>query len=180
METGVFKGGTAILMTILLQMYDKCNRKMWGFDSFQGFPDLINEDNDKWGVNKYKQGHFNSNIDEVIRSFQKNDVWNKDLVTLTKGYFNETLPVTQVEFISFLRLDGDLYSSTYEGLHYLYTKVVPGGFIYVDDYGSFPGCRKAVDDFRIKHQIYEPLHYIRENDHTHHILFEAVWWRKRL
>ena len=54
--------------------------------------------------------------------------------------------------ISFLRLDGDLYASTMDGLVMLYHKVVPGGLVYVDDYMA-PGCRRAVHEFREKHGI---------------------------
>ena len=35
-----------------------------------------------------------------------------------------------------LRLDGDLYVSTMDALKTLYPKVSPGGYVYVDDYGS--------------------------------------------
>jgi hypothetical protein len=34
----------------------------------------------------------------------------------------------------------------------LYPKLSPGGFCIVDDY-ALPGCRKAVDDYRVQHGI---------------------------
>lgn len=57
-------------------------------------------------------------------------------------------PCLGIGRIAYLRLDGDLYSSTMEALEALYHKVSPGGFVYVDDYGSYNGCRAAVDRFR--------------------------------
>ena len=40
-----------------------------------------------------------------------------------------------------MRLDGDLYDSTYTSLRTLYPLLAVGGAIYVDDYGSYGGCR---------------------------------------
>ena len=37
-----------------------------------------------------------------------------------------------------LRLDGDFYKSTMDGLQILYPKLSPGGFCIVDDYYAFP------------------------------------------
>ncbi|HEX7403049.1 MAG TPA: TylF/MycF/NovP-related O-methyltransferase, partial [Usitatibacter sp.] len=68
-----------------------------------------------------------------------------------------------------LRLDGDLYESTWDALTALYDRVVPGGFVLIDDYGDFPPCRQAVDEFRQQRGIGEPLQKI---DWT------GVYWRK--
>ena len=59
----------------------------------------------------------------------------------------------------------------------LYDRVAAGGYIYVDDYGSFNGCREAVDAFRQSRRIYEPMHFIPERDGAQ-VVFEAVWWQK--
>jgi hypothetical protein len=66
-----------------------------------------------------------------------------------KGWFQETLPrdSSLIDCIAILRLDGDWYASTKICLEYLYDKVLPGGFVIVDDYGHYAGCRKAVDEF---------------------------------
>jgi O-methyltransferase len=54
--------------------------------------------------------------------------------------------VDDIDKISILRLDGDMYSSTIEVLEALYDKVQPGGFIIVDDW-TLPGANKAVKDY---------------------------------
>lgn len=49
--------------------------------------------------------------------------------------------------ISILRLDTDFYESTKVELEILYPRLVNGGILIIDDYGSWKGCRKAVDDY---------------------------------
>lgn len=177
-ETGLYTGGTASLMLLMLQQFDKCDRKFWGFDSFEGLPPLSAEDQSKYGVVS-KPGDFSFGYDSVVAHFKGWKVWDEKVVILTKGFFNETLPETSVSKIAFLRLDGDLYSSTWDALVNLYPKVVPGGLIYIDDYGSFPGCRQAVNQYRSENHIFEPINFVRETANTGRIEFEAAWWQKR-
>jgi O-methyltransferase len=70
------------------------------------------------------------------------------------------LPDAPMECLSILRLDGDMYQSTSEGLMCLYHRVSPGGYVIVDDYGAVPGCRAAVNDFRRKRDITNPIQNI--------------------
>ena len=46
--------------------------------------------------------------------------------------------------------------------------VVRGGFILIDDYNSFDGCRKAVDEYRVVQAIGSPLVVTDPNS--------EVWW----
>lgn len=91
-----------------------------------------------------------------------------DQVVFLKGFFSETLPHAPVESLSLLRLDGDMYASTMDGVEHLYMKLSPGGFCIVDDYHSFAECRQAIDEYREAHGITAPL--VRIDAH-------AVYWR---
>ena len=62
-----------------------------------------------------------------------------------------------------------MYESTMDGLHALYDKVSPGGFVIVDDYGAVPACKRAIHDFRAARNISDPMNAI---DH------DGVYWRK--
>ena len=57
----------------------------------------------------------------------------------------------------------------WDALSALYRKVSPGGFVIVDDYGCIPACAQAVDEFRRREAICDPLLRI---DWT------GVYWRK--
>ena len=101
-------------------------------------------------------------------------------ITVLEGFYADTLPQLKSKNVklSFLRLDGDIYISTMQALENGYELVQPGGYIYVDDYGSFEGCRRAVDYFKQSVGDNAPLFPIFE--HNDGPKFEAVWWRKPL
>ena len=61
--------------------------------------------------------------------------------------------------MALLRLAGEYYDSTKFCLENLYDKDMPKGLIIIDDYGTYEGCRKAVDEFRMKQNIDSFLHY---------------------
>jgi hypothetical protein len=109
-------------------------------------------------------------MDEVRRLFEKYDLLDNQ-VQFIKGWFKDSLPQAPVEKLALLRIDGDLYESTYDALQFLYSKVVPNGFVIVDDYGDFKPCRQAVDDFRRKNDVTKPINQI---DWT------GVYWRKEV
>ena len=129
-------------------------------------------------VDRYngKQGQWSTSKQDFLDNLKAFDLFPTDNIIVTEGFFNETLPHSPVEKIAFLRLDGDLYESTRDALEYLYDKVVVGGFIYVDDYHSFAGCKLAVNDFLDNRGLRPQISRVREwsfgaDD-------EAIWWRK--
>jgi O-methyltransferase len=60
-----------------------------------------------------------------------------------------------------LRLDTDFYSSTKIELEILYPRLVKGGVLIIDDYGSWEGSKRAVDEYFKNEKVW--LHYI-DND----------------
>jgi len=123
-------------------------------------------------------------------------------VMSAEGYFGVTLPAARSRFSSFavLRLDGDIYQSTWEALENLYPYLNVGGYVIIDDYTgtTFPtileeedgetasqhhlncnsdwsGCRAAVDDFRRKENVSSPIVpvYHVPGDHLN-----GVWFQK--
>jgi O-methyltransferase len=82
------------------------------------------------------------------------------------GWFEETVPqlASEVGPIAILHVDADWYDSVSLVLRTLYRLVVPGGFVIIDDYGSWVGARRATDEFRVKNSINAPMsddHYWR-------------------
>jgi hypothetical protein len=71
------------------------------------------------------------------------------------GKVEDTIPADAPERIALLRLDTDWYESTRHELEHLYARVPPGGVLIFDDYSTWQGARKAVDEFVA--QTGEPL-----------------------
>lgn len=146
-ETGVWRGGALIMMAAALEAYGSAPRRIWGFDSFQGMPKPDfetypkEEQLDLSGVR-----HLVASENDVAANFARFDVPMAP-VTLVPGWFRDTVPAAQVDQIALLRLDGDHYESTILVLDHLYDRVVPGGWVIVDDYFMWDACRAAVQDF---------------------------------
>ena len=169
-ETGVWRGGAAILMRAVLQAYGERNRNVWVADSFQGLP---RPDPERYpedaGDTHWQQAHrLAVPLEEVKSNFRRYGLLDSQVRFLV-GWFRDTLPGAPIGPLAVLRLDGDMYESTSEGLLHLYPKLSVGGYVIIDDYGSVRGCRRAVEDFRTKHQINEEL---LRTGHT------AIYWQR--
>ena len=168
-ETGVWRGGCCILMRGVLAANSIRDRKVYVADSFQGLPPprphLFPKDT---GDIHHTIPELAVSLDEVKANFRRYDLLD-DQVIFVKGFFSDTLPSLDAEAFSLIRLDGDMYESTYVALENLYPKLSIGGFVIIDDYGAIEQCRAAVTDYRAEHRIVQPLHKI---DWT------GVWWQK--
>lgn len=147
-ETGVFTGGTSVIMARVLR--DRAPQHLlYACDSFQGLPGAGEKDRTRAracrGCHVGRRGEFRAGR-VAFEAYLLTEGLERH-VRVVEGFFADTLPPAGLERISFLRLDGDLYDSTATALRRLYPLVVPGGFVFVDDYGSFRGCRAAVDEF---------------------------------
>ena len=74
---------------------------------------------------------------------------NTDNLIFIKGKVEDTLMEKNnlPKKISILRLDTDFYESTKIELNIFYPLLSQRGVLIIDDYGDFPGCRKAVDEY---------------------------------
>ena len=163
-ETGVWRGGSTILMRAILKAYGVVDRVVWVADSFEGLPE---PDAEKFPLEaKVHHGaimtksynHFAVGLEDVKRNFEAYGLLD-DQVRFLKGWFKDTLPVAPIRELAVLRLDGDYYESTRDGLVNLYDKLTIGGYVIVDDYGEdlWTHCRQAVDEFRRERNIREPM-----------------------
>lgn len=168
-ETGVWRGGATILMRGVLEALGDDKRNVWVADSFEGLPvpDPERYPADE-GLDWSHVQPLKVDADAVRANFARYGLLD-DRVRLLEGWFCDTLPDAPIERLAVLRLDGDLYQSTMDALVALEPKVSPGGFVIVDDYGGWPPCKAAVEDYRAAQGITEPIHTV---DWT------GAWWRK--
>ena len=167
-ETGVWRGGSTILMKAILSLHAIADRTVWVADSFAGLPPPTNDiDREQASYDLAGLSYLAVSQQEVSENFARFGLLD-DRVRFLKGWFSDTLPTAPIETLSVLRLDGDMYESTMDALKPLYPKVSVGGFVIVDDYNSWPGCKRAIDEYRETHRITDPL--VSIDGH-------AVWWR---
>ena len=205
-ETGVFRGGTSIVMMRVLDRAGSSKRH-WACDSFKGIPKPTREDRvrtmvgaacltknatagsssfakmDTAGLtascSRGKPGVFKGQWYGSREGFEQNlarFAVTTQRLRIVPGWFNESLPPAGLKSIAFLRVDGDLYASTRDALERLEPLVSEGGFVYIDDYGSFRGCAAAVDEYRAKRGSTETLHPILGASRRNR--FQALWWQK--
>src|SRR5581483_11204993 len=121
-ETGAWRGGACIFMRALLKVYGIGDRTVWVADSFAGLP----PPNDAQypldhGWNLHLAPQLAVSLEEVRRNFQSYGLLD-DQVRFLKGWFKDTLPTAPIATLSLMRLDGDFYESTRDGLNSLYDR----------------------------------------------------------
>ncbi len=139
-ELGVYQGEFA---EELNRMFPK--KTLYLFDTFTGFDqrDIGSADG-----KRAKAGDFSDTSAEAVLSRMPYPAQ----IRMKKGYFPESLSQMneeeQRERYALVSLDTDLYQPTLAGLEYFYPRMVPGGYIILDDYNSpqFPGVAKAVQE----------------------------------
>lgn len=168
-EAGAWRGGAAIMMAGVLAAYDVCDREIWVADSFEGLP---RPDAERYPADADDINHAATELaiplEEVRANFERYGLLD-ERVRFLKGWFRDTLPSLGEKSWAVIRLDGDLYESTMDGLVNLYPRLAVGGYLIVDDYG-FDNCRAAVEDYRGENGIDEQIEMID---------WVGAFWRRR-
>jgi O-methyltransferase len=152
-EAGAWRGGAAILMRATLDTLGEHGRTVWVADSFQGFPAPDDEHPDRGDLAPVD--YLAVPEADVRANFAR--LGYEQGVRFLPGFFDETLPGLTGRRWSVIRLDCDSYEATALALDCLYPGLSVGGFVIIDDYGSLEECRQAVDEFRARHGITEPI-----------------------
>lgn len=148
-ECGVYKGGSAAIMATAQRK--PMIRNIWLFDSFEGLPPPTQEDGEFERSNYYRgwcEGHV-EDVEEVWKELSL----PRERLHIVKGWFQDTFSYTDIPKIALLHIDADWYASVKISLEKFYPHVTRGGYIEFDDYGSWEGCKKAVDEFFASHNI---------------------------
>jgi O-methyltransferase len=164
-EAGVWRGGATIFMRAVLAAHQNTDRTVWVADSFQGLPapDVARYPADEGST----LDRLAVSAEEVRANFKKYHLLDEQ-VRFLEGWFADTLPTAPIDRLAVVRLDADMYGSTWEAITTLYPKLSPGGFLIVDDF-PLDGCRRAIEDYREREGITEPIEAV---DWT------GIYWRK--
>ena len=174
MEFGVHWGQSLALFESFRGIYEphNFNRKIIGFDTFEGFPSVHDKDGNsslasigKYSVTEGYKGHLEKILDyheleSPIPHMKKYELVQGD-ATLTIDKYLKAHPET---IISFAYFDLDLYQPTIDCLKAIKNNITKGTVIGFDELNnsSFPGETLAVkevfglDNIRIQHSELTP------------------------
>lgn len=141
-ELGVYQGEQAALLNRLFP-----DRTLHLFDTFEGFAEQDLASEQSAGFSSAVLGDFHDTSIELVMEKMS----NPDIVQIHKGFFPSTADGVEDTF-AFVSLDVDLFEPTLAGLDWFYSRLQPGGYIFVHDYNNrrYLGVRNAVDQFLTK------------------------------
>jgi hypothetical protein len=133
------------------------SRDLYLFDTFKGMPPPQDVDRRMDGelaetllareLDKASEIWAVADIEEV-RQNMRSTGYPQERVRYVKGQVEMTIPPHMPAGpIALLRLDTDWYESTKHELTHLFPLLRNGGVLIIDDYGSWEGAKKAVDEY---------------------------------
>jgi len=149
-DCGVFRGGSTVAMGLYLRQ-QRIPKKIYGFDSFGGFPEAANADLHLGGAandDRHAHGFDQTSVESVQHKIA---TFALDNIELIPGFFSDTFPTIADRHLSFsfVHLDVNLYDSYKCCLEFFFPRLVSRGIVLFDEYNDppWPGCNKAVDEF---------------------------------
>ena len=179
-ECGVWKGGSSMLMALILKKHGIINKKIYLYDTFEGMSEPSSIDKTVEGISattlleKEKKENENSvwcysPIEEVKGTLFSTGYPQENLI-FVKGKVEETLLEHVPGRISVLRLDTDWYESTKIELRILYPLLSERGVLIIDDFGHWEGAQKAVTEYFMQNDNHQFLHRI---DYTGRLIIKT-------
>jgi hypothetical protein len=150
LEFGVYKGTSLIQFLSFREFYENFeSRSIVGFDAYGKFPDDLKLDSDQSFTRKFeKDGGYGISESDLDMFLKKKNFSNYSLI---RGDILKTLPDylknNPEKRFSLIHIDVDVYEPTKHILENTWDKIVEGGVLILDDYGTVEGETKAVDEF---------------------------------
>ncbi len=148
-ECGVYKGASLIRFLTFREVLESAySRKVIGFDAFGKFPEQQDAE-DAAFVRRFEEaGGDGVSRRELVAILEHKGFGNYELV---EGDVTDTVPAYLADHaetkIALLHLDVDAYQPSVVVLENLYDRVVAGGLLVLDDYGTVAGETRAIDEF---------------------------------
>jgi hypothetical protein len=131
------------------------SRDLYLFDTYEGMPPPSEKDlrlDGKSAQELLDKGTKDQSIwayatlEDVKQGFQSVP-YPAERIHYVEGKVEDTIPDQAPDTIALLRLDTDWYESTKHELEHLYSRLVSGGVLIIDDYGYWKGSQQATDEW---------------------------------
>ena len=162
-DIGVYRGASAFTWAKLCEIFcpTDVRKRVYGFDTFEGFPSLAPEDGRTDAAQDVRVGGYaaGATIEEELlaaRAAMNHDrhLAHLERLEFVKGDLADTVPRFVAEQgqglrVALLNLDADLYEPTRVALEHFGPLMSQGGIIVLDEYAvtTFPGESQAVDAY---------------------------------
>ena len=160
-EFGVYTGKSTVEILDAFKEVGKEISIVYGFDSFEGLPDRVEEERkeaiERCGKYQWNAGDFNSHEWHGVENAREHletvfDTYLDTKVQFIEGWYENTLNKETVEKHNmppalFVDIDVDVYSSCVEVLDFIFQNgiVVPGTVLGFDDWGGTPEWKSMED-----------------------------------
>lgn len=170
LEAGVALGGSAILLGKLkpketpLLLYDVFGMipapgENDGEDAHRRYEEIRSGRSDGLGGNTY-YGYIDNLLDVVKRNLTSAGLEvNADNIEYVAGLFENTLHPPAA--VALAHIDCDWFDSVRVCIERIAPCLSVGGIIIFDDYSSYSGCRRAVDEWLTRENCFEKLFHRR-------------------
>jgi hypothetical protein len=142
------------------------DKKIYGFDSFEGFPKGTDKDSKSFSPDK-KWLYKLMDVDVARNNIVQMGIKPADIdsrIFFVKGFFPESFKGFKEE-VALLHLDVDLYQSYKDCLSHFFPLLAKGGVILFDEYDhpktlqKWPGAKIAIDEFVSEHNLSIQRHW---------------------
>ncbi len=150
-EIGVYRGGGSYFIASVVKAVFEKQPRIHAVDTFEGHPNDITPEDDTHWPGKFGDTSF-AEVKNYLSVFPN--------VVVHKGRFQDHCSNLASERFCFVHVDVDIYSATQDCLDFFSDRLLVGGVMIVDDYGSTTceGCRQAVDEFVIQRHNFLKFH----------------------
>ena len=162
-EFGLWRGKTFCYAHIMKHRYRQLDTKLFGFDSFQGLPEIADEKDNIW-----HEGQFAYSEDKLRAHLKRQGILDHEF-ELIPGYYENSLTDSLHEQFhnksaAIVYIDCDLYESTIPVLNFMRRYLVNGTIICFDDYYNYKaaadqGEQRAMREFLQEHQEIQFIPY---------------------
>ena len=150
-EFGLARGESFLIAHRMRRRYRLDQMKLFGFDSFEGLPEIDDPRDNVWSMGQYACS------EDELRKILRRGGMRPNEYELIKGYYDRSLSAELHERLAGRRaaiayIDCDLYSSTKLVLNFLSPYLVNGSIVCFDDYYCYKGNpdqgqQKALSEF---------------------------------
>lgn len=153
-EFGLFKGYSFWWAQKTARSYEARSMRFFGFDSFEGLPEVVGRD--RTGRGEFYRGQYAWPYQRVRAALSRQGVdWSRTF--LIRGFYRDSLTgAVRDEYrmgpVAIALVDCDLYASTVDVLRFLAPLLVDRSILILDDWDCFGGDaergqRKALAEF---------------------------------